>query len=325
MPLREQFSQPQGDIHACISVRVDFEDAMWAPEPSPVIRASGALSAAPRTGLACVFRIDGNYLNAVLPGYAFEGDPELGIGHTLDLSVGLAAELCFPEPIEFLDGYCCSILLCQSNHLMGHLVAPRLVKVSLVIFELSQSTFGFMVSFVGAALQFTPSHADVALLLCYIPAEIKLPQNPASADNGDGCQTRRAYIYPDYRLPSPRFFNGNFSFEVDYENPALAPSLEAEMGKGVPLREQGFESEICTVLIDWQTDALDAIEGGNAEDRVSAFGFGNLPAPRHIVVNYGFGESLSVSPVLPNSMHRFDEYLTLNWEFIPDNMVGGLV
>lgn len=325
LPLQEQFCQPQGDVHACISVCIDFETTMRTPKPSPVIRAPDALSAAPRTCLACVLSFDGSYLNAVLPSHAFKGNSKYRVGHPLDLAVRFAIEPRILESVEVFDGYGRLILLCENNNLVHYLVASRLIEVLLVSLKFPERSSRSTTPFVCLALQLAPSNADVTFSPRDVSVEIKLLQNPASADNGDGCQTRRTYIHPNYRLPSPRFFNGNFSPEVNYENPALAPSLEAELGEGVPLREQGFESEICTVLFNWQTDALDAIEGGNAEDWVAAFGFGNLSAPRHIVINYGFGESLSVPPILPDSVHCFDEYLALNWEFISDNMVGGLV
>jgi len=323
LPLREQFCQPKGDIHARVSVCVDFETAMRTPEPSPVIRAPDTLPTAPRTYFACILCIDSGYLDAGLQGNRFEGDLEHFIRHPFNFAICFAIEFRFPKPVKVLDGYGRFILLCECDDSMRCLITPSLGKIPLVPLKFLKRSLGPCASFVCFAPQLAPPHTDVALPLHDIPAEVKLPQNLALADDRNGCQTRRANIHSDYCLLNHRFFNSNFSSEVNYEDPALAPSLEAELGKRIALSKQGFKPAPATILFNWQTSALGTFEGSDTNNWVASFGLGEFPASWNVIVDNCMGELLSPPAIFPDAVHGLDEYLALNGKLFSSDAVGG--
>jgi len=325
LPLREQFRQPQTNVYARISICIHFETTMQAPEPSPVIRAPDAFSTAPRTYLARILCINCSHLDAALQAHGFEGSPEHRVRHPLDLSIRLSAEFRILEPIKVFDSDDCSISPREGDNLMRYLVTPSFVEISFTPPKFPERLLGLCASFVRLALQFASSHADVALPLYDIPAKVKLPQNPALADDGDRRQTRRAHINAYNRLSWLGFSNGNLPSEVDHEDPALASSHEAELRKGITLSEQSFKPTPSTILFNWQTNALGTFEGSDTNNRIASLGLGEFSASGNVVVDDSAGKPLCTSQILPYAMHRFDKYLTVNREFFPNNIVGGLM
>lgn len=324
-PLREQFRQSQGNVYARISICIHFETTMQAPKPSPVTQAPDAFFTTPRTYLARILCINCSHLDATLQGHGFKGYPEHRVRHPLNLSIRLSAEFRILEPIKVFDSDGCSILPREGDSLVRYLVTPSFVEISFVSPKFPERLLGPRAPFVCFALQFAPSYADVALPLCDIPAKIKLPQNPALADDGDGRQTRRADIDAHNRLFGLGFFNGNLSPEIDNEDPALASSHEAKLGKGITMSEQSFKPAPSTILFNLQTNALGTFEGSNTNNWVALLGLGKFSASRNIVVDNCVGEQLCTPPILPYAVHCFNEYLTVDGEFLPNDIVGGLM
>lgn len=325
LPLREHFCQPQGNVHARVPICIHFKTTMQAPEPSPVIRAPNAFSITPRTYLARILCINCSHLDAALQGHGFEGYPEHRVRHPLDLSIRLSAEFRILEPIKVFDSDGCSILPREGDNLVRYLVTSSFVEISFMSPKFPERSLGPRAPFVCFTLQFASSYADVALPLCDIPAKVKLPQNPALANDRDGRQTRRADIDTHNRLFRLGFFNGNLSPKVDYEDPAFTPLHEAKLGKGITLNEQSFKPAPSTILFDWQTNALDTFEGSNTNDWVASLGLRKFSASGNVVVDNCVGEQLCAPPILPYAVHCFDEYLTMNGEFFSNDIVGGLM
>jgi hypothetical protein len=324
-PLREQFRQPQGDVNACISIGVSFIAAVLAMKPSPVVRATNTLATTSRTRFARVVCRNSGYLDSVLMGGALNDGSELCVWRSFSLAVRFSTELRVLQAVEVFDSNRCSISFGEGNDLMCDLVTPRAIEVPLMAFEFLQCPFSSDFSFDSLALQLAPPQANVSFDLCHILPEIKLSQNPALANDGDGCQARRTDIHSHDRLLGLGFLNYNLSPEIDYDNPASAFLKQAELGKSIAGFEQGIKPSPSTISSNRQPHTFYIFERCDTNNRIVAFGFSELPASRYVIIDYRADEPIGFASVLPDAMHGFDEDLTLKIESFSSHVVGGLV